>query len=209
MQKRHHHRSPSSTPTSGVVDPSTHAADPSPDKKIQNNLQNGGQGEEHTLGARGSPRADFRSDASRPLREADGPGNFEREEDVNYTMKMTTAEFRGYQQLCERGGGPMMGIACDQRGGMRKLLVTDPKEEGGIGQDILGDTKSDIVEFLGNHASCVLLDPVCAVPRVIDEAVLARECALLIGLDDSGWDVQPDTRYRLSKLVPGSDARRG
>jgi tagatose-1,6-bisphosphate aldolase len=123
-------------------------------------------------------------------------------------MKMTTAEFRGYQQLCERGGGPMMVIACDQRGGMRKLLVTDPKEEGGIGQDILGDTKSDIVEFLGNHASCVLLDPVCAVPRVIDEAVLARECALLIGLDDSGWDVQPDTRYRLSKLVPGINARR-
>jgi tagatose-1,6-bisphosphate aldolase len=123
-------------------------------------------------------------------------------------MKMTTAEFRGYQQICERGGGPMMVIACDQRGGMRKLLATNPEEEAAIGQDILGDTKSDIVQFLGNHASCVLLDPVCAVPRVIDEAVLGRDAALVIGLDDSGWDVQPGTRYRLSKLVPGISARR-
>jgi tagatose 1,6-diphosphate aldolase len=123
-------------------------------------------------------------------------------------MKMTTAEFRGYQQICERGGGPMMVIACDQRGGMRKLLATNPEEEAAIGQDILGNTKSDIVQFLGNHASCVLLDPVCAVPRVIDEAVLARDAALVIGLDDSGWDVQPGTRYRLSKLVPGISARR-
>jgi tagatose-1,6-bisphosphate aldolase len=123
-------------------------------------------------------------------------------------MKMTTAEFRGYQQICERGGGPMMVIACDQRGGMRKLLATNPEEEAGIGKDILGDTKSDIVQFLGNHASCVLLDPVCAVPRVIDEAALARDAALLIGLDDSGWDLQPGTGYRLSKMVPGISARR-
>jgi tagatose-1,6-bisphosphate aldolase len=125
-----------------------------------------------------------------------------------YTMKMTTAEFRGYQQICERSGGPMMVIACDQRGGMRKLLATNPEEEARIDKDILGDTKSDIVQFLANHASCVLLDPVCAVPRVIEEAVLARDVALLIGLDDSGWDVQPGTRYRLSKLVPGISARR-
>jgi tagatose-1,6-bisphosphate aldolase len=125
-----------------------------------------------------------------------------------YTKKMTTAEFRGYQQICERSGGPMMVIACDQRGGMRKLLATNPEEEARIGNDILGDTKSDIVQFLANHASCVLLDPVCAVPRVIDEAVLARDVGLLIGLDDSGWDVQPGTRYRLSKLVPGMSARR-
>jgi tagatose-1,6-bisphosphate aldolase len=123
-------------------------------------------------------------------------------------MKMTTAEFRGYQQICERSGGPMMVIACDQRGGMRKLLATNPEEEARIDKHILGDTKSDIVQFLANHASCVLLDPVCAVPRVIEEAVLARDVGLLIGLDDSGWDVQPGTRYRLSKLVPGMSARR-
>lgn len=102
----------------------------------------------------------------------------------------------------------MMVIACDQRGGMRKLLATNPEEEARIDKHILGDTKSDIVQFLANHASCVLLDPVCAVPRVIEEAVLARDVGLLIGLDDSGWDVQPGTRYRLSKLVPGMSARR-
>ncbi|TGV96235.1 tagatose-bisphosphate aldolase, partial [Mesorhizobium sp. M2E.F.Ca.ET.154.01.1.1] len=39
--------------------------------------------------------------------------------------KMTTAELRGYQQICGRDGA-MMAIACDQRGGMRTLLSSDP-----------------------------------------------------------------------------------
>ena len=38
---------------------------------------------------------------------------------------MTTAERRGYQQIC-RDDGAMMVIACDQRGGMRTLLASDP-----------------------------------------------------------------------------------
>jgi tagatose 1,6-diphosphate aldolase len=54
----------------------------------------------------------------------------------------------------------------------------------------------------------VLLDPVCALPHVVMDRVLARDTALLIGLDDSGWDVEPGTGYRLSKLVPGVTARR-
>ena len=38
---------------------------------------------------------------------------------------MTTAERRGYQQICGDDGA-MMVIACDQRGGMRTLLAADP-----------------------------------------------------------------------------------
>ncbi|SHO64571.1 tagatose 1,6-diphosphate aldolase [Pseudoxanthobacter soli DSM 19599] len=120
--------------------------------------------------------------------------------------KMTTAEFRGYQQICNRDG-MMMVIACDQRGGMRQLLATDPAEQAKIGEDILGDTKCDIAAYLASEASAVLLDPVCAVPRVVDDGVLARDVGLIIGLDASGFDVA-GPGYRLSRLVPGIDARR-
>ncbi|ESZ18284.1 tagatose-bisphosphate aldolase [Mesorhizobium sp. L48C026A00] len=120
--------------------------------------------------------------------------------------KMTTAELRGYQQICGKDGA-MMAIACDQRGGMRSLLAADPEEQAKITDDMLGDTKSDITRYLASQASCVLLDPLCAVPRVVDDGVLSRDTALLIGLDASGFDVSP-AGYRLSRLVPGIGARR-
>ena len=72
---------------------------------------------------------------------------------------------------------------------------------------MLGDTKVDVVRFLAAHAPSVLLDPICAVPRVVDEAALPRDVALLIGLDASGYDVSPEG-YWLSKLVKGVDARK-
>lgn len=120
--------------------------------------------------------------------------------------RMTTAEYRGYQQICG-ADGHMMVVACDQRGAMRQILASTPEERAKIDENKLGDVKSDIVAYLANSASCVLLDPVCAVPRVVDDGVLGRNTALLIGLDASGWDVDAKG-YRLSKLVPGVDARR-
>ncbi|MDR3375903.1 MAG: tagatose-bisphosphate aldolase [Ancalomicrobiaceae bacterium] len=122
------------------------------------------------------------------------------------SSKMTTAEYRGYQQICGKNGH-MMVVACDQRGAMRQILASTPEDRAKIDENKLGDVKSDIVAYLANSASCVLLDPVCAVPRVVDEGVLARDTALLIGLDASGWDTDAKG-YRLSKLVPGVDARR-
>src|SRR5689334_3901973 len=120
--------------------------------------------------------------------------------------RMTTAELRGYHQICGSDGA-MMVIACDQRGGMRTLLASDPAEQAKITNDMLGDTKADITRYLASKASCVLLDPLCAVPRVVEEGVLNRDTALLIGLDASGWDKSPEG-YRLSTLVPGINARR-
>jgi tagatose-1,6-bisphosphate aldolase len=119
---------------------------------------------------------------------------------------MTTAEFRGYQQICGPNGAVMV-IACDQRGGMRKLLADDAAAQAEINETVLGDTKSDIVQYLASAAACVLLDPVCALPRVVDDGVLPRDVALLIGLDASGFDVTAEG-YRISKLVPGIGARR-
>ena len=120
--------------------------------------------------------------------------------------RMTTAEFRGYQQICGRDGA-MMVIAADQRGGMRKIMAATPEDEASISEATLGETKADLTRYLASQASCILLDPVCAVPQVVEDGVLARDTALLIGLDASGFDTTPDG-YRLSRLVPGIDARR-
>ncbi len=52
----------------------------------------------------------------------------------------------------------------------------------------------------------MLVDPICAVPALVDDRIIQRDTALLIGLDASGWDTSPEG-YRLSKLVPGISAR--
>lgn len=119
---------------------------------------------------------------------------------------MTTAERRGYQQICGTNG-KMMVVAADQRGGMRKVLADTPDAQKAIDEAMLGKVKAGIVQYLANKTSCILLDAVCAVPDVVDQGVLARDTALLIGLDASGWDTD-ESGYRISKLVPGITARR-
>ena len=120
--------------------------------------------------------------------------------------RMTTAELRGYQQICGKNGSIMV-IACDQRGGIRKILAKTPEEQKAITDTMLGDVKSDVTRYLASEASCILLDPICAVPRVVEEGSLARDVALLIGLDASGYDTDAQGHY-LSKLVPGINARK-
>lgn len=120
--------------------------------------------------------------------------------------RMTTAELRGYQQICGPDGA-MMVIACDQRGGMRALLAADPAQQAAIGDDVLGQTKADITRYLASEAGCVLVDAICAVPQLVDDGIIDRATGLLIGLDASGWDTSPEG-YRLSRLVQGISARR-
>ena len=118
---------------------------------------------------------------------------------------MTTAERRGYVQICGADGA-MMVIACDQRGGMRAVLAGTPEEQARISNQVLGLTKMDITLHLARHAGCVLVDPLCAVPAIVDDGVLPRDTGLLIGLDASGFDTTPEG-YRLSKMVDGVTAR--
>lgn len=120
--------------------------------------------------------------------------------------KLTTAELRGYQQICGKNGAIMV-IACDQRGGIRKILAKTAEDQARITDTMLGDTKSDVTRYLAANAPCILLDPICAVPRVVDEAALPRDVALLIGLDASGYDTDSDGHF-LSRLAPGINARR-
>jgi len=119
---------------------------------------------------------------------------------------MTTAERRGYQQICGDDGA-MMVIACDQRGGMRTLLAKTAEEQAKISNAMLGLTKMDIAAYLARPAGCVLVDPLCAVPGLVDEGVLHRSTGLLIGLDASGFDLTPEG-YRISNMVEGITARR-
>ncbi|CPR16711.1 Tagatose 1,6-bisphosphate aldolase [Brenneria goodwinii] len=100
-----------------------------------------------------------------------------------------------------------MVVACDQRGGMRTLLAATPEEQVQISNETLGKTKYDITRYLASEAGCVLVDPICAVPGIIDEGVLPRNTGLLVGLDASGWETTPEG-YRISKMVAGIDARK-
>ena len=100
-----------------------------------------------------------------------------------------------------------MVIACDQRGGMRTLLAKTPEEQAAISNAVLGLTKMDITAYLARAAGCVLVDPICAVPGLVDQGVLHRATGLLIGLDASGFDSTPEG-YRISTMVSGITARR-
>jgi tagatose 1,6-diphosphate aldolase len=102
----------------------------------------------------------------------------------------------------------MVVIACDQRGSMRTLLSSDPAVQAKIGIDVLGDTKADVTTHLASAATAILLDPACAVPRIVDDGILPRDVGLIIGLDDSGYGTTAKGGYRLSKLVAGISARR-
>ncbi|OON42131.1 tagatose-bisphosphate aldolase [Izhakiella australiensis] len=119
---------------------------------------------------------------------------------------MTTAERRGYQMICDAQGS-MMVVACDQRGGMRTLLAESAEEQAKISNETLGKTKYDITRYLAAEAGCVLLDPLCAVPGIIDERILPRNTGLLVGLDASGWETSAEG-YRISTMVEGVNARK-
>ena len=101
----------------------------------------------------------------------------------------------------------MMVIACDQRGGMRAILAKTPEEQAKIGNEALGLVKMDITAYLARHAGCVLVDPICAVPGLVEEGVLHRSTGLLIGLDASGFGTTPEG-WRISNMVEGITARR-
>ncbi len=119
---------------------------------------------------------------------------------------MTTAERRGYSQICGADGA-MMVIACDQRGGMRQVLADTPGAREAITNHALGLVKADITRYLAVHAGAVLVDPLCAVPMLVDEGIIAPATGLVIGLDASGFDTTPEG-WRISRMVEGVSARR-
>lgn len=120
---------------------------------------------------------------------------------------MSTAERRAFQQLCTREGKILI-IAMDQRNSMRKLLSNNEKVLASIDQKELGKVKARLVEHLGNYAPALLLDPLCALPLIVDEGIIARDVGLVIAIDESGYDIEPGSNIRKSKIISGVDARR-
>lgn len=118
---------------------------------------------------------------------------------------LTTAERRGYSQICGDEGA-MMVIAADQRGGMRQVLADTKEAREAISNATLGLVKADITRFLARGAA-ILVDPLCAVPMLVDDGVIDRCTGLLIGLDASGYDITPEG-WRISNMVEGVTARR-
>jgi len=118
-------------------------------------------------------------------------------------MALTTAQLRAYQRICDKDSGRILVVAMDQRNSMKKLIR-------GIDEaspDDLVNAKLDLVAHLGNEAPALLLDPTTVIPRVVDEGVLARDTALMVGMDATGY--QPgDDGLRKSAVVEGVDAHR-
>ncbi len=121
-------------------------------------------------------------------------------------MGMTTAERRAYRQICGEEGAILV-VAADQRGGMREVLGATPEARAAIDEAALGRVKMDIAAYLAVHAGAILVDPVCALPEMVDRDVLPRATALVVGLDASGYDVT-EAGGRRSRMVPGMTARR-
>ncbi len=116
---------------------------------------------------------------------------------------LTTAQRRAYQQLCD-ASGRMLVVAMDQRGSMRTLIESPDRP---VNDSDLVASKLDLVRYLGNRAPGVLLDPEFAVPQVVDEGILARDCALMVGMDQTGY-ATGDHGLRVSRVVDGINARR-
>lgn len=127
-------------------------------------------------------------------------------EQTNLPQNMSTAERRAYQQLCDPSG-KIFVVALDQREGMRQLATPDKTAQKNITVNDLGEIKADIVRYLGNHAPAVLLDPECALPRIVDEGILARDVALMVSMDASGWKLD-EHNLRQTQIIPGISARR-
>lgn len=119
-------------------------------------------------------------------------------------MALSTTQQRAYQQLCDPHSRRMLVIAMDQRNSMRNLLQIEGRET--VDQD-LANAKLDLVANLGNEAPAVLLDPTTVIPQVVTDGILAKGCALMVGMDATGYE-PGEGGLRVSRIVDGVDARR-
>jgi tagatose 1,6-diphosphate aldolase len=99
----------------------------------------------------------------------------------------------------------MLIVAADQRNGMKAAIPDAPGGSEAITKDELAAVKADLVRHLANHAPAILLDPEVALPAVVDDGVIGRDTALVVGLDASGFETVDGLRY--TRFVPGVSPR--
>jgi tagatose-1,6-bisphosphate aldolase len=117
---------------------------------------------------------------------------------------LTTAERRGMSAI-STAASRMLIVAADQRNGMKAAMSDAPGGPTAISTAELAAAKADLVRYLANHAPAVLLDPEVALPAVVDDGTLARDTALVVGMDASGFETVDGLRY--TRFVPGVTAR--
>jgi len=110
---------------------------------------------------------------------------------------LSTLERRAMTRI-STPSGRLLIVAADQRNGMKAVMV-DPADPTQSPESItatqLAEAKADIVTHLGNHAPAILLDPVVALPRVVDDGTLTPDTGLVVGMDASGFQTRQGLRY--------------
>jgi tagatose 1,6-diphosphate aldolase len=89
--------------------------------------------------------------------------------------------------------GNMLIVAADQRNGMKAVMTDGP--DGAVTTEQLAEAKADLVRYLGNAASAILLDPEVALPAIPDNGVISRDTALVVGMDASGFEEVDGLRF--------------
>ncbi|AYJ50463.1 tagatose-bisphosphate aldolase [Rhodococcus sp. P1Y] len=118
--------------------------------------------------------------------------------------ELTTLERRGMASISTPEGN-MLIVAGDQRNGMKAVMTDAPDGPGSVTFEQLADAKADLVRYLGNYAPAILLDPEVALPKIVDDATLSRNTALVVGMDASGFEETGGLRY--TRYVDGVTPR--
>lgn len=117
--------------------------------------------------------------------------------------ELNTREKRAMAAISTASGN-MLIVAADQRNGM-KAVMTDGLD-GAVTQEELAAAKADLVRYLGNEASAILLDPEVALPAIPDNGVLTGDTALVVGMDASGFEEVDGLRF--TRFVDGVTPQR-
>lgn len=118
--------------------------------------------------------------------------------------ELNTLERRAMQAI-STADGRMLIVAADQRNSMKAAIPDAPEGSSAITTEELAEVKADLVRYLANHAPAILLDPEVALPAIVDHGVLARDTALVVGMDASGFETVDGLRY--TRYVPGVTPR--
>lgn len=118
---------------------------------------------------------------------------------------LNTLERRALQSISTPDGN-MLIVAADQRNGMKAAIKDAPNGSDAITREELAEVKADLVRHLANNAPAILLDPEVALPAIVDDGVLARDTALVVAFDASGFETVDGLKY--TRFVPGMSPRR-
>lgn len=117
---------------------------------------------------------------------------------------LNTLERRGMAAI-STDAGSMLIVAADQRNSMKAVMTDAPDGPGSIPTTELAAAKADLITFLASSAPAILLDPEVALPAVVDDGVLPRGTALVVGMDASGNETVDGLRY--TRFVDGITPR--